>query len=126
MSIGRFFEDYLDQQNANLQGKDACLQVFGDPHYNTFDGKMFNYQGACKYQLAKDCADKTFSIRVHNSPRRSRFFSWTQSATIKVKHSQFPNSQNYGRLTTKTSNYLLAYLYNPISDNAPLIALILH
>ena len=59
-------------------------QVFGDPHYNTFDGKMYNYQGTCKYQLAKDCVDKTFSIRVHNSPRRSRFFSWTQSATIKV------------------------------------------
>ncbi|XP_043239579.1 BMP-binding endothelial regulator protein-like isoform X2 [Amphibalanus amphitrite] len=63
---------------------DAVCTVFGDPHYNTFDGKMYNYQGTCKYQLAKDCVDKSFSIRVNNSPRRSRFFSWTQSATIKA------------------------------------------
>ncbi|XP_037068807.1 BMP-binding endothelial regulator protein-like, partial [Pollicipes pollicipes] len=62
---------------------DAVCTVFGDPHYNTFDGKIFNYQGTCKYLLAKDCVNRSFSIRVYNDARNSRFFSWTRSAIIK-------------------------------------------
>ena len=62
----------------------AFPQVFGDPHYNTFDGKIYNYQGTCKYVLAKDCADRSFSVRVNNDARKSRFFSWTRSVSIKV------------------------------------------
>ncbi|XP_043202984.1 BMP-binding endothelial regulator protein-like [Amphibalanus amphitrite] len=63
---------------------DAVCTVFGDPHYNTFDGKIYNYQGTCKYVLAKDCADRSFSVRVNNDARKSRFFSWTRSVSIKA------------------------------------------
>lgn len=58
--------------------------VFGDPHYRTFDGKFYSFKGACKYQLASDCSGHTFSIRVTNDARATRFSAWTKTISIKV------------------------------------------
>lgn len=58
--------------------------VFGDPHYKTFDGKFFSFQGSCKYQLTADCVDHTFSIRVTNNDRNTRLASWTKTVTLKM------------------------------------------
>ncbi|XP_057652288.1 BMP-binding endothelial regulator protein-like isoform X1 [Diorhabda carinulata] len=43
----------------------ACM-VFGDPHYKTFDGKIYTFKGIGKYQLTADCTNNTFSIGVAN------------------------------------------------------------
>lgn len=58
--------------------------MFGDPHYRTFDGKFFSFKGACKYQLASDCSGHTFSVRVTNDARSTRFSAWTKTIAIKV------------------------------------------
>jgi BMP-binding endothelial regulator protein len=58
--------------------------VFGDPHYKTFDGKFFSFQGSCKYQLTADCVDHTFSIRVTNDARTTKYSSWTKTVTLKM------------------------------------------
>ena len=57
--------------------------MFGDPHYKTFDGKVFNFQGSCKYLLTKDCSVKeanssnAFSIRITNDARDTVAYRWT-------------------------------------------------
>ena len=59
--------------------------MFGDPHYRTFDGKFYSFQGSCKYQLVADCVGRTFSIRVTNDARGTRTSSWTKTVSIKVQ-----------------------------------------
>lgn len=64
----------------------SVCTVFGDPHYKTFDGKFFSFQGACKYQLTADCVGHTFSIRVTNDARLTKFSSWTKTVTLKMNN----------------------------------------
>ena len=62
--------------------EDAVCAVFGDPHYRTFDGHIYNFQGACQYTLAQDCHSGNFSVRVRNAPRLTNDFAWTKSVSV--------------------------------------------
>ena len=62
--------------------EEAVCAVFGDPHYRTFDGHIYNFQGACQYTLAQDCDGRNFSIRVRNAPRLTNDFAWTKSVSV--------------------------------------------
>ena len=67
--------------------REGVCTVFGDPHYKTFDGRIFNFQGSCKYLLAQDCEKKknsSFSIRITNDARDSLAFSWTRTITVRL------------------------------------------
>ncbi len=81
---------------------EGVCTVFGDPHYKTFDGRVFNFQGSCKYLLAQDCGNmadtvtssvrsgktpvnnSTFSVRITNDARDSMAFSWTRTITVRL------------------------------------------
>ncbi|PIK46688.1 putative IgGFc-binding protein [Apostichopus japonicus] len=42
--------------NGEICVSDSGLcQIWGDPHYVTFDGKKFDFQGGCQYTLVKKC-----------------------------------------------------------------------
>ncbi|KAK2178861.1 hypothetical protein NP493_524g02010 [Ridgeia piscesae] len=63
---------------------DAVCAVFGDPHYRSFDGRIFNFQGTCSYVLAETCIERNFSVRVRNDARLSNGFAWTKSVRVNI------------------------------------------
>ncbi|KAL1423978.1 hypothetical protein MTO96_020577 [Rhipicephalus appendiculatus] len=67
------------------EARHASRQMLSHVRRRTFDGRMFNYQGPCRYVLASDCVGGTFSIEVWNDVRYSKSFSWTKSVVIKIK-----------------------------------------
>lgn len=68
--------------------KEGVCTVFGDPHYKTFDGRIYNFQGSCKYLLTRDCSEgsgnSNFSIRITNDARDTVAFSWLRTVTVRL------------------------------------------
>ncbi|XP_071318954.1 alpha-tectorin-like [Trachinotus anak] len=60
--------------------------ISGDPHYRTFDGKLFHFQGACTYILSEQCRLDLPYYRVEgkNEHRGSTHVSWTRLVKVYV------------------------------------------
>ncbi|MBN3272390.1 FCGBP protein, partial [Polyodon spathula] len=60
----------------------------GDPHYTTFDGRWYDFQGTCIYQLVALCSNNPsltpFEVHVQNDNRESTVVSYTKMVRVKV------------------------------------------
>ncbi|CAF1096107.1 unnamed protein product [Rotaria sordida] len=65
---------------TKIQCDSTCIAT-GDPHYITFDGMRYSYEGNCQYYLAKE-KNNTFSILAENVPCGSTGVTCTKNIII--------------------------------------------
>ncbi|KAJ6650352.1 hypothetical protein lerEdw1_011909 [Lerista edwardsae] len=63
----------------------ATCHIHGDPHYVTFDGRLYHFQGACNYTAVEVCTNSSrqpFSVTTRN--KRGWSDAWTALNSVAV------------------------------------------
>uniref|UniRef100_T1GF21 VWFD domain-containing protein n=1 Tax=Megaselia scalaris TaxID=36166 RepID=T1GF21_MEGSC len=97
-----------------VESKATC-SIFGDPHFKTFDGKFFSFQGSCKYLLTSDCRNHSFSIRLTNDGKNTKTSSWAKTVTLKMGNFRVNLGQKL-RVKVNGTRVILPYSDGPIKN----------
>lgn len=71
---------------VSIAGPGYC-EIVGDPHYTSFDGKRFDFQGDCEYTLAKPCTPETDQLPDFHLWGNN--VKWTPSSRVSLLKQMF-------------------------------------
>ncbi|XP_060936531.1 IgGFc-binding protein-like [Limanda limanda] len=89
-----------------VEGVQDCYPVsfqtcsaHGDHHFNTFDGRTFDFRGDCVFKLASVCGDtkglRPFEVNLGNNHRGKKRASYAKVVTVKVYGVTYTLSQDH-------------------------------
>ncbi|KAF2978522.1 hypothetical protein EK904_011288 [Melospiza melodia maxima] len=66
----------------------STCHIFGDPHYLTFDGKLYHFQGDCNYTAVERCTNSSekFSVTTKNEHRGNPNWTALNSVAVTLKN----------------------------------------
>uniref|UniRef100_A0A8D3DKZ4 VWFD domain-containing protein n=1 Tax=Scophthalmus maximus TaxID=52904 RepID=A0A8D3DKZ4_SCOMX len=113
-----------EEKCAVVNGVQGCFPdsfkkctSLGDPHYRTFDGQMFNFQGNCVYKLARVCGDakglQPFEVNVENNNFGQKKRSYAKAVTVKVYNITFKLTRDDpGRVLVNGHDHSVPFSFN--------------